>query len=126
MASMKDYIDCVPLKIKRKVVLLKQIRHHFHCNRTLVPDETAGIPYALSKFLSQCQLEGVRNALIITGGNAMKISILRTSFTRWAKENFSTFITSYSFAKLKDGGQGAFYVIIRKKTSQNCLSPPQY
>lgn len=159
MASMKDYIDCVPLKIKHKVVLLRKTRRFLHCNRASVPEKGVVVPSpfekfdvdcridrkqlrkfqvqrridlhgytqdeafnALSIFLSQCQSDGIKNALVITGGNAMKISILRTSFTRWAKENFSTFIVSYSFAKLKDGGQGAFYVVLRKKIPQNDLS----
>lgn len=72
---------------------------------------------ALLGFFARCQLDGVRTVLVITGGNAMKPSILRSSFRKWVKENFSALILSYSLAKLKDGGQGAFYVVIRKKIS---------
>lgn len=152
MASMKDYIDCVPLKIKHKIVLLKQPKPVFRRNQTTILEKDVGFGFALEKFdvscginrkllrnfqiqrridlhgytqdeaftvllnfLSKCQQEGIKNVLVITGGNAMKTSILRTSFKRWVKENFSTFVTSYSIAKLKDGGQGAFYVVIRKK-----------
>ena len=151
---MKDYIDRVPLKIKHKVVLLKQSRPFPRRNQTTVPETTIDVGFTFKKldvsfginrkllrnfqiqrridlhgytqdeaftvllrFLSKCQQEGIKNVLIITGGNAMKMSILRTSFKRWVKENFSAFVASYSIAKLKDGGQGAFYVVIREKNS---------
>lgn len=72
---------------------------------------------ALLNFFARCQMDGIRNVLVITGGNAMKSSVLRNSFRKWVKENFSALVVSYTSAKLKDGGQGAFYAVVRKKNS---------
>ncbi|MDR1551624.1 MAG: Smr/MutS family protein [Holosporaceae bacterium] len=68
----------------------------------------------LSDFLARCQFEGVKNALIITGGNSMKTSVLRASLMKWAKESFGEYIASFAQAQLHHGGEGAFYVILKR------------
>lgn len=163
MASMKDYIDCVPLKTKHRVVQLGKPKLVPRVRRDAVSDHIDTVSRfddfvrgkfdvncglnrkllrnfqvqrridlhgytqneafnVLRNFLAKCQLDGIKNVLVVTGGNALKVSVLRTSFRKWIKENFSTFVSSYSFANLKDGGQGAFYVVIRKKFTPLPLS----
>ena len=69
----------------------------------------------LLRFFVKCQQDEIKYVLVITGGNAMKASVLRSNFNKWVHDSFSEFVVSYSQAKLNDGGQGAFYVVIRKR-----------
>ena len=70
---------------------------------------------AVSLFLSKCQSENVRTALVITGGNPLRNTVLRSAFLKWCKEFFGKLIVSCTPANLKHGGEGAFYVIIKLK-----------
>lgn len=68
----------------------------------------------LAKVLIQFQSENVKNVLIITGGNSSRNTKIRSSFHRWMQEYFSSYVSSFSPAKISDGGDGAFYVTIKK------------
>lgn len=64
---------------------------------------------ALLHFFSKAQKQGYKWVLVITGKGA----VLQTFVPQWF-ENHSSFVISYAFAQPKDGGQGAFYVRVRK------------
>jgi DNA-nicking Smr family endonuclease len=64
---------------------------------------------ALVNFFSKAQIQGHKWVLVITGKGA----VLQAFVPQWF-ENHSSFVISYSFAQPKDGGQGAFYVRVRK------------
>ena len=70
---------------------------------------------ALIKFFNSSQEEGIRKTLVITGGNSLRETTLRKSFQFWIKENFGNYVTSCSPANIWHGGEGAFYVCIKKK-----------
>lgn len=70
----------------------------------------------LGNFLLNAQKAKLKQVLIITGGNAMKKTVIRENFRQWIEKDFYELVASYSQAKLEDGGQGAFYVIVRTKS----------
>ncbi|MDR2068202.1 MAG: Smr/MutS family protein [Holosporaceae bacterium] len=73
----------------------------------------------LVSFFIRCQADGVRKALIITGGNSMKKSVLRDSFLQWARDSFGNYIAACSQSNIQYGGQGAFYVHVKKNLQSN-------
>lgn len=70
--------------------------------------------FALIRFFNACQKDGVKKALVITGGNNMRNTTLRKSFQIWVREKFGNYITSCTSANIWHGGEGAFYVIIKR------------
>jgi DNA-nicking Smr family endonuclease len=75
---------------------------------------------ALQKFITKHQKLGHRQLLVITGkgssgGGAGKTGVLRKNFTNWL-ENLCerSFILGLRPAAPKHGGDGAFYVLLRK------------
>lgn len=68
----------------------------------------------LIRFFNFCQREGVKKALVITGGNNMRETTLRKSFQIWVRENFGNYVSSCTSANIWHGGEGAFYVTIKK------------
>jgi len=69
---------------------------------------------ALIRFFSSCQRNGIRNVLVITGGNNMRETTLRKHFQIWVREKFGNYVTSCSPANIWHGGQGAFYVTLKR------------
>ena len=69
---------------------------------------------ALIRFFNSCQREGVRKVLVITGGNNMRETTLRKHFQIWIREKFGNYVTSCSPANIWHGGEGAFYVTLKK------------
>jgi DNA-nicking Smr family endonuclease len=92
-------------KLHRKFAAEKTIDLH-----GLTQDEAFN---ALLNFFIKCQSENVKKVLVITGGNAFKKTIIRSSFQKWMKELFGNYVVSYSQANIWHGGQGAFYVILK-------------
>jgi DNA-nicking Smr family endonuclease len=72
---------------------------------------------ALLSFFIQCQADGTRKALVITGGNSMKESVLRDSFSQWVRDSFGNYVAACSQSHRRHGGQGAFYVQLKKNKS---------
>lgn len=70
---------------------------------------------AVVSFFARCQADGVRNVIVITGGNALRNTVLRMAFRRWVSDSLGDFVVSYSQADIKNGGEGAFYVILKHK-----------
>ncbi len=72
----------------------------------------------LKRFLIQCRQNGERCVLIITGrglGSPDKIPVLRSSFPGWVSSgSMGKIVMAYCTALPKDGGPGAFYVLLRK------------
>ena len=69
---------------------------------------------ALIRFFNSCQREGVRKALVITGGNNMRTTTLRKSFQIWVREKFGNYVSSCTCANIWHGGEGAFYVVLKR------------
>jgi DNA-nicking Smr family endonuclease len=71
---------------------------------------------ALKEFLKTAFYKGWRWVCIITGkGSIDNPSVLREQTPKWLKA-MPEFVTGYSQAKPEDGGNGALYVKIRRKT----------
>lgn len=95
----------------------RKVKRNFSFDRSI---DLHGMTYdeafnSVSCFLAKCQNEGVRTALIITGGNPLRTTVLRTAFQKWCKDFFGKLIVSCAPANMKHGGDGAFYVIIKSK-----------
>ena len=70
----------------------------------------------VSRALAACQDDGVRCLLVITGkGVAAGAGVLRANLPRWLAEppNAGRVLASAP-ARQRDGGAGAFYVLLRK------------
>lgn len=97
----------------------------FHGNSLLESEEL------FSTTIVQCYQGGQRCVLFVTGKGLYKhdekdenkpklfYGLIRKSFLGWVKSNkFSKFILSYEGASVEHGGDGAFYVYLRKKKTK--------
>lgn len=103
----KNQLLDMPRKVKRNFSFERSIDLH-----GMTYDEAFS---SVSRFLVKCQSENVRTALVITGGNPLRTTVLRSAFQKWCREFFGKLIVSCALANLKHGGDGAFYVIIKSK-----------
>jgi DNA-nicking Smr family endonuclease len=75
----------------------------------------------LESFIASAQLRGCKLLLVITGKGdrfAKTEGVLRKQVPRWLKEtNLSGKVLSFSKAAAAHGGEGAFYVRLRKQPS---------
>ncbi|MDD3288529.1 MAG: Smr/MutS family protein [Alphaproteobacteria bacterium] len=70
---------------------------------------------ALNRFITTRYAKGDRKLLIITGKGRAGESVLRTNTPRWCEEpRLSELILALRPAAAKHGGDGAFYVMLRK------------
>ena len=72
----------------------------------------------LERFIKNNWLKGVRNLLVITGkGKDFEGSgILKQMLPKWlAETKFNPMILHITTAKPNDGGEGAFYIVLRKR-----------
>lgn len=101
---------------KKSLLLSRKEKRNFSYERYLdlhgLTQDEAFV--ALSNFLKNCRECGHSKVLVITGGNVMRNSVLRRNFPEWM-HILSEHIVKYDQANLKHGGQGAFYVILKKK-----------
>ena len=104
--SQKSYLTQISRKQKRHFSGEKTIDLHGYTK-----DQAF---LALIRFFNSCQREGVKKALVITGGNNMRETTLRKSFQIWVRENFGNYVSSCTSANIWHGGEGAFYVTIKK------------
>lgn len=69
-------------------------------------------------FLKGAQINGYRCVLIITGKGRFskdKVGVIKKHFPEWMYESpLSKIVLSFAPAQIKDGGEGAFYVLLRK------------
>ncbi len=72
----------------------------------------------LKRFLIQSRQNGHRCVLVITGrglGSPDKIPVLRSAFPGWVSSgSMGKIVMAYCTALPKDGGPGAFYILLRK------------
>ena len=72
---------------------------------------------ALQNFIPSCYEGAHRSLLVITGkGRAGRPGILREHIPQWLQETpLLQYVLQFHQARPKDGGDGAFYVLLRKK-----------
>lgn len=102
----KSILTPISRKQKRHFLTEKTIDLHGYTR------ETAFI--VLIRFFNSCQQNGIRKVLVITGGNNMRETTLRKHFKIWVRENFGNYVSSCTYANIQHGGEGAFYVIIKR------------
>jgi DNA-nicking Smr family endonuclease len=76
---------------------------------------------AVTRFLSGLAAEGARLALVITGKGTMTggEGVLRGELPRWLSEGaLSRFVLAWRPAAPRHGGQGAYYVLLRRKDAR--------
>ncbi len=101
----RSTLTSISRRQKRKFKIEKTIDLHGHTKEEAF--------MALIKFFNICQKEGVRKALVITGGNNLRETTLRKHFKIWIQENFGNYVASCTSANIWHGGQGAFYLTIK-------------
>lgn len=72
----------------------------------------------LASFLQRSAQEGKRAVLVITGkgSRAGKAGVLRMSLASWlSSAPCSAFVAAFAQAHIRHGGEGAFYVLLRKQ-----------
>ena len=70
---------------------------------------------ALKSFFYNCQIEGLRSVLVITGKGKDGKGVLRAEVPKWINEsNYENMVRAFSFAGPKDGGEGALYVLLKR------------
>jgi DNA-nicking Smr family endonuclease len=73
----------------------------------------------LQQFILSCFERGKRSVLVITGKGLRPDGtrgVIRESVPRWLNEpEMRQRIVAFRYAKLKDGGEGALYVLLRRK-----------
>lgn len=70
-------------------------------------------------FFSSAIRDSVKRVMVITGGNNVRKTVLREAFLEWIKGPFACYVSAFSEANIKDGGQGAFYITLRSDESQD-------
>lgn len=69
---------------------------------------------SLTNFFLKAIKDDISHVIVITGGSKLKKSVLREAFLEWIKNEFRIYISAYSEAHIKNGGEGAFYIVLRK------------
>ena len=107
----------------RKGVLKIDKKIDFHGKTVFESEE------CFSSTIKTCYLNGLRCLLFVTGKGLFKIKnlenerspklyygVIRSAFIEWVKSNkFSKYILSFEQASVEYGGDGAFFVYLRKK-----------
>lgn len=71
---------------------------------------------ALNKFLATSHAMGRRSVLVITGKGVEGKGVLRQALPKWLNgAELRPLVLGVSQAKQKDGGEGAFYVLLKRK-----------
>jgi DNA-nicking Smr family endonuclease len=71
---------------------------------------------ALAAFLPKCRAKGKRTVLVITGkGRGEEGGVLNRMFSRWLEhESLASCVVCYERAAPRHGGDGAYYVYLRR------------
>jgi DNA-nicking Smr family endonuclease len=75
---------------------------------------TAQARLAMAEFITQCQAQRIRHALIIHGkgyGTASDAPVLKNRINAWLRQHHE--VLAFCSAQLRDGGTGALYVLLR-------------
>jgi DNA-nicking Smr family endonuclease len=71
---------------------------------------------ALTRFIARSRAREVRNLLVITGKGRVGGGVLRRLLPLWLEEGgLRANILAFTQARREDGGEGAFYIRLRKK-----------
>ena len=71
----------------------------------------------LRGFLTTCQARGMRAVLVITGQGRLGGGVIRAAFADWMQAPaLRTVVSGYTVAHQRHGGNGAFYVTLRRRT----------
>ena len=71
---------------------------------------------ALEHFLARAQLRGWRCVLIVTGKGQAGGGVLRSMLPRWlAEARNRQYVVTYTPARPGHGGEGAFYVLVKRR-----------
>ena len=115
----KQYIDKIPQANKSMVLKLK--RGHFAIESVLdLHGYTKNQAHLImSRFIKESVSNNLRCILVITGKKNSYFgasSVLRKHLPAWLEEEgLSHLILAHCFATSKDGGDGARYILLRKK-----------
>jgi DNA-nicking Smr family endonuclease len=100
-------LNPISRKLKRKFTAEKVLDLH---GLTLA-DAQNQILISFARF----QQEGIKNVLLITGGSSSRKSKIRLSLQGWLHETMlSNYVSSCTSAMPKHGGEGAFYVTLKR------------
>lgn len=70
----------------------------------------------LRAFLTSCQARGMRAVLVITGQGRLGGGVIRAAFADWMHAPaLRPVVSGYTVAHQRHGGNGAFYVTLRRK-----------
>ena len=70
----------------------------------------------LRGFLTSCQARGMRAVLVITGQGRLGGGVIRASFAEWMyAPALRSVVSGYTVAHQRHGGNGAFYVTLRRR-----------
>ncbi|MDQ1154674.1 Smr/MutS family protein [Brevundimonas sp. SORGH_AS_0993] len=70
----------------------------------------------LRGFLTACQARGLRAVLVITGQGRRGGGVIRASFAEWMQAPaLRAVVSGYTVAHQRHGGDGAFYVTLRRR-----------
>lgn len=71
----------------------------------------------LRGFLTSCQARGMRAVLVITGQGRMGGGVIRSAFAEWMHSPaLRGVVSGFAIAHQKHGGNGAFYVTLKRRT----------
>jgi DNA-nicking Smr family endonuclease len=71
----------------------------------------------LRGFLTSCQARGMRAVLVITGQGRMGDGVIRSAFAEWMHSPaLRGVVSGFTIAHQKHGGNGAFYVTLKRRT----------
>ncbi|MCC7168019.1 MAG: Smr/MutS family protein [Rhodospirillales bacterium] len=74
----------------------------------------------LVAFLSASHAMGRRCVLVITGKGREGRGVLKTNLPRWINEAaLRPLVLAFTAAAIKDGGEGAFYVLLKRQREKN-------
>lgn len=64
-------------------------------------------------FLYEASIAAENKVLVITGGSASR-GVLRSSLLSWLENDFAHVVDEYAAASPKHGGEGAFYIFLKR------------
>ena len=71
---------------------------------------------ALERFLAGSVAQGKRCVLVITGKGRGDSGVLRQEVPRWLNQSPNrALVVSFTYAQLKDGGEGALYILLKRQ-----------
>lgn len=71
----------------------------------------------LRGFLTACQARGLRAVLVITGQGRLGGGVIRAAFAEWMQAPaLRAVVSGYTVAHQRHGGNGAFYVTLRRRS----------